>query len=125
MRVVSQDSKIDVAYDYGNLSVAVGSYEGTEYCAIYYYSFSSQRGTKLAEYSTEEKALKAMEMLRMAYVGTMLNVNCNITEDFESQLKQMMKNGFGVVCINSKENQCDFKPLNTVFQFPKDEDVEV
>ena len=123
MRVISQNRKSDIPYElfvFGltqdNCIVAIRDTIARP---------SEMANGLVAKYSTEEKALKAMEMLRMAYVGTMLNVNCDITEDFETQLTQMMKHGFGVVCINSKENQCDFKPLNTVFQFPKDEEIEV
>lgn len=64
MRVISQDGTIDVPYDYFSLSVASGKYEDVEVAYIYCHNLSSPNGTKLAEYSTEAKAIKVMEMLR-------------------------------------------------------------
>ena len=64
MRVISQDGTIDVPYDYYSLSMYSRKCEDVEVEYIYCYSLSSPNGTKLAEYSTEEKAKKAMEMLR-------------------------------------------------------------
>lgn len=67
MRVISQDGTIDVPYDYFSLSLASGKYEDVEVAYIYCHNLSSPNGTKLAEYSTKAKALKAMEMLRSCY----------------------------------------------------------
>ena len=67
MRILSQDGTIDVPYDYFSLSVASGKYEDVEVAYIYCHNLSSPNGTKLAEYSTKAKAIKAMEMLREQY----------------------------------------------------------
>ena len=67
MRVISQDGTIDVPYDYFSLSMASGKYKDVEVAYIYCHNLSSPDGTKLAEYSTREKAKKAMEMLRETY----------------------------------------------------------
>lgn len=69
MRVISQDGTIDVPYDYFSLSVASSKYEDVEVAYIYCHNLSSPNGTKLAEYSTKAKAIKAMEMLRETYTG--------------------------------------------------------
>ena len=68
MRLISQDGMIDVPYEYGSLSVGVGKVEEIEHAVIKYRNVSSPNGTKLAEYSSRDKALKVMEMLREEYL---------------------------------------------------------
>ena len=91
MRLISQDGMTDVNYDNGSLTIGVGMYEEYVLAIISYYDHSCQKGTKLAEYSSKSKALKAMEMLRKEYLETVY----------------------------------DYRTKPKVFQFPKDEDVEV
>ena len=67
MRVISQDGAIDVPYEISSLSMASGKYEDVEHAAIYCHNSSTVMGTKMAEYSSKEKAKKAMEMLREEY----------------------------------------------------------
>lgn len=67
MRVISQDGTIDVPYEISSLSMAVGKYENVEHAAIFCHNSSTAMGTKMAEYSSKEKAKKAMEMLREEY----------------------------------------------------------
>ena len=98
MRVISQDGTIDITYDYFSLTIASGRYEDVEVSCIFCHNLSSPLGTKLAEYSSKEKAQKVMEMLRNNYLDFMTET----TPD---------GNGF---CFNQPK----------VFQFPKDEDVE-
>ena len=97
MRVISQDGTIDIPYE----SVIIQRF-GRE---IYFLNKNLIGVEQLvsdmdiATYSTEEKAKKAMEMLRNNYLDFMTVA----TPD---------GNGF---CFNQPK----------VFQFPKDEDVEV
>ena len=97
MRVISQDGTIDIPYD----SVIIQRF-GRE---IYFLNKNLTGVEQLvsdmdiATYSTEEKAQKAMEMLRNNYL------------DFMTEATPY-GNGF---CFNQPK----------VFQFPKDEDVEV
>ena len=97
MRVISQDGTIDIPYE----SVIIQRF-GRE---IYFLNKNLIGVEQLvsdmdiATYSTEEKAKKAMEMLRNNYLDFMTEA----TPD---------GNGF---CFNQPK----------VFQFPKDEDVEV
>lgn len=58
MRIISQDETIDVPYEHTTLIR-----EGTEI----YLSSIKLRDTLIAKYSTEEKAVKAMEMCRRYY----------------------------------------------------------
>lgn len=64
VRVINQDGTIDVPYNFFSLSVASGKCKDVEYACIYCHNISAPHGTKLAEYSSKEKALKAMQMLR-------------------------------------------------------------
>lgn len=123
MRVISQDGKIDVPYDYFSLSVASGKYEDVEVAYIYCHNLSSPNGTKLAEYSAKEKALKAMEMLREAYTGKpKLNVNeiPNLTpQEFGEKL------GISDILLCDKTNADVSFSSNYYFQFPQDDEIEV
>ena len=97
MRVISQDGTIDIPYE----SVIIQRF-GRE---IYFLNKNLigveqlVNDMDIATYSTEAKAQKAMEMLRNNYLDFMAEA----TPD---------GNGF---CFNQPK----------VFQFPKDEDVEV
>lgn len=124
MRVISQDGTIDVPYDYFSLSVASRKYEDVEVAYIYCHNLSSPNGTKLAEYSTEEKAIKAMEMLREAYIGMpVVMQNVDISEDVAEEFERLNKCGVMVQAEN-QPSKVDF--INSaVFQFPQDEDVEI
>lgn len=123
MRIISQDGKIDVPYDYFSLSVASGKYEDVEVAYIYCHNLSSPNGTKLAEYSAKEKALKAMEMLREAFTGKpKLNVNeiPNLTpQEFGEKL------GISDILLCDKTNADVSFSSNYYFQFPQDDEIEV
>lgn len=128
MRVISQDGKIDIPYDYFSLSMACarivsGMVEDRNVFSIVCHNLSSPNGTKLAEYSTEEKAKKAMEMLRVAYAGKFIT-NADIPDDFNETLKTAMKGGFGTVIVKDSCSRVEFNNLNGYFQFPKEEELE-
>lgn len=125
MRILSQDGTIDIPYDYFSLTIATGKYEDVEFAGIYCHNLSSTKGTKLAEYSSKEKAQKAMEMLRTAYTGRFVT-NADISDDFNERLHELMKCGFGTVIVkDTNDSRVEFDNLNGYFQFPQDEDVEV
>lgn len=106
MRIISQCGTIDVPYDSGSLVIASGRYEDVKVAIIYYHNFSTTKGTKLAEYYSEAKAQKAMDMLRDAY------------------LSRMELDG-GYDTVHGCYIQPNYWVLPKVFQFPKDEDLEV
>ena len=96
MRIISQDGTIDIPYGLTSIQlvskttiVAQGSYFGS----------GNDNFATIAEYSTEAKAQKAMEMLR---------------EKYKDYAKATNKSNFFTMFDYPK-----------VFQFPKDEDVEV
>ena len=124
MRVISQDRTIDVPYDYFSLSVASGKYEDVEVAYIYCHNLSSPNGTRLAEYSTKEKALKAMEMLREAYTSMPIVMqNVDVSDDMEKEFERLKKCGIMVQAVN-QPSKVDFIN-NAVFQLPQDDEIEV
>lgn len=106
MRVISQDGTIDVPYEYFSLVVSIRKCKDVEHVCIYCHNISAPHGTRLAEYSSKEKALKAMEMLREKYLSRM-----------------KLDGGYDIV------NKCYVQPnywvLPKVFQFPRDDGIEV
>ena len=123
MRIISQDGTIDIPY---------------EQCVIQrfkteiYFLNKNLTGVEqlvsdmeIATYSTEEKAEKAMEMLRTAYTGRFVTT-ADIPDDFEEQLKELMKGGFGTVIFkDTNDSRVEFDNLNGYFQFPQDDEIEV
>ena len=118
MRLISQNGAIDVPYEMSAIrnedNVIILNMVGEEV-----------KGSVIARYSTSEKAQKSMEMLRTAYTGRFVT-NADISDDFNEQLKELMKGGFGTVIVkDTNDSRVEFDNLNGYFQFPKDEDVEV
>jgi hypothetical protein len=112
MRIISQDGTIDVPYNFFSVSIASGKYKGVEYGCIYCHNISAPHGTKLAEYSSKEKALKVMEMLRdhhekVAFLKTVIN-----TEKGTQFVRSLSETNFD-------------KMTQNYFQFPKDDEVQV
>lgn len=96
MRVISQDGMFDFPYEH----IAVYRCETRILCHWY----AEQRSANtLAEYETEEKAVKAMDMLRNAYTG------CLWTESHYDMAAQA--------------NVSDIVANNVVFQFPLNSEV--
>lgn len=116
MRIISQDGTIDIPYNLFSLSVASGKCKDVEYACIYCHNISAPHGTKLAEYSSKEKALKAMEMLREQYerLEVFKVLASGATEHMEKSL-----NYEELVKYNQS-----YREMN-VFQFPKDDEIEV
>ena len=115
MRIISQDGTLDMPY---------------EICSVWCRSSvimcdmcGDNTNTILATYSAEEKAKKAMEMLRVAYAGKFIT-NADIPNDFNETLKTAMKGGFGTVIVKDTCDRVEFNNLNGYFQFPKEEELE-
>ena len=118
MRIISQNGMIDVPYE-------ISAIRKDDKLIILYMIGETGKGIVIARYSTSEKAEKAMEMLRTAYTGRFVT-NADIPDDFNEQLKELMKGGFGTVIVkDTDDSRVEFNNLNGYFQFPQDEDVEV
>lgn len=112
MRVISQNGTIDVPYDYFSLSMASGKYKDVEVACIYCHNLSSPNGTKLAEYSAKEKAIKAMEMLRKVYENNVFYHCTAGSKRFEEVQRILSEEQFQ-------------KATTEYFQFPQDDEIEV
>lgn len=124
MRVISQDGTMDVPYDYFSLSIASGKYEDVEVAFICCHNLSSPNGTKLAKYSSREKALKVMELLRETYIGMPIVMqNVDVSEDVAKEFERLKKCGV-MVRAENQPSKVDFIN-NAIFQFPADDEVEV
>ena len=123
MRVISQDGTMDVPYEISSFSMAVGKYENVEHAVIFCYNYSTSMGTKMAEYGSKEKAKKAMEMLRDAYIGMPIVMqNVDVSEDVSREFERLKKCGIMVQTENQPSKiECI---SNAIFQFPTEEELE-
>ena len=109
MRVISQDGTIDIPYD----SVIIQRF-GRE---IYFLNKNLIGVEQLvsdmdiATYSTEEKAQKAMEMLRISYENNEFYHHTSNSEHFTEFAKALSEEMFK-------------KATSEYFQFPTDEELE-
>ena len=105
MRVISQDGTLDFPYELSairinNEVITMTMCEETAYSNV------------IAKYSTEEKAIKAMEMLRKVYENNVFYHCVAGSKRFEE-----------VQSILSEEQ---FRKATTeYFQFPQDDEIEV
>jgi predicted SAM-dependent methyltransferase len=117
MRLVSQNGEFDVPYEIASLS-------RTGNIIRAYIPMVGEKGTVMAHYSTEEKAEKAMEMLRNTYTGAFFAQNIEITEDIEKEFMKMASTkGFGIIKTMVNSPDIKFEPANIAFRFPKDDEV--
>ena len=109
MRVISQDGTIDIPYE----DVIIQRFESRIY-------FLNKNLTgveplnddmQIAEYSKEEKAKKAMEMLRIAYGNNEFYHNTGNSEHFVEFCKSLSREMFN-------------KSTSEYFQFPTEEELE-
>ena len=122
MRVISQDGTLDIPYELS--AVTIGH-------KVDLSKFNINIRSKLldeipcivATYSTEEKAKKAMEMLRDAYIGMPIVMqNVDISEGVMKEFERLKKCGIVVQTENQPSKiECI---SNAIFQFPTDEELE-
>lgn len=122
MRVISQDGMQDIPYKKFVFSITkdnriVATIGCTAPPTELYMS-------SVAKYSTQEKAMKAMKMLRSAYTGMpVVFQNIEPSEKFRELLEITKTNGI-ITITDDKKSKIEYVN-NVIFQFPKDEDVEV
>lgn len=121
MRVISQDGMQDIPYKKFVFSITkdnriVATIGCTAPPTELYMS-------SVAKYSIQEKAMKAMEMLRSAYTGMpVVFQNIEPSEKFRELLEITKTNGI-ITITDDKKSKIEYVN-NVIFQFPKDEDVE-
>lgn len=122
MRVISQDGTLDMPYE----EVIIQRFKSR----IYFLNKnltgveSLSDDMQIAEYSTEAKAIKAMEMLRETYIGMPIVMqNVAISENLAKEFERLKKCGIMVRAENQPSKvEC---VNNAVFQFPQDDEIEV
>ena len=122
MRVISQDGMQDIPYEKFVFSITkdnriVATIGCTAPPAELYMS-------SVAKYSTQEKAVKAMGMMRSAYAGMpVIFQNVEPSEDVERMFERTKMNGI-VAITDYKKSKIEYVN-NVIFQFHKNEEVEV
>lgn len=120
MRVISQNRKNDFPYENGTVFFCEAAGRNIIKIKI---SGDDALGV-LGEYSTREKAIKAMEMLREAYIGMPIVMqNVAISEDVAKEFERLKKCGI-MVRTENQPSKVDFIN-NSIFQFPQDNEIEV
>lgn len=122
MRVISQDGTFDIPYE----MVVIQRFKEKIY--FLNQNLAGIEGVtsdlEIARYSTEEKAIKAMEELREAYIGIpIIMQNVDISENVEKEFERLKKCGV-MVRAENQPSKVDFIN-NAIFQFPKDGEIEV
>ena len=114
MRVISQEGFCyqDIPYEHSAFYMSTSGTHIYANCNGVVYS--------LAEYSTVEKAEKAMQKLHECYTGVLLMQNVDLPEDMAEQLKNMTTE---FICVNSREDNVRIEPLHTVFRFPQEGEI--
>ena len=117
MRVISQDGTIDIPYE---LSVIwISEKNGYSVKA----NMPNDEAVLLGMYSSREKALRSMEMLRETYIGMPIVMqNVDVSENVAKKFERLKK--FGVmVRADNQPSKVEYIN-NVIFQFPKDDEVE-
>jgi hypothetical protein len=118
MRLVSQDGTVDVPYDIS--AISLGEY-GAKHIIYVRSKFLDDKPCAFAYYSTKEKALKAINMLKCAYTGVVIMQNVEQTKEALERLKSV---NVVLTSIDNQPSNIEYMN-NAIFQFPKDEEIEV
>lgn len=122
MRIISQDGMIDVPYE--QMIININYKDKTQIMACGSSCDSGYSTFIIAEYSTEAKARKAMEMLRKTYAGLpIIMQNAEITDDVTEMFKEWEKQGIFVRTADNQPSKVEFLN-NGYFQFPADDELE-
>ena len=114
MRVISQSGNYDFPYEH-----IVVRHEMEYVMAVH-----KEKEYVLGKYSSDDKAIKAMEMLREAYIGMPIVMqNVDISEDMAKEFERLNKCGV-IVQAENQQSKVDFIN-NAFFQFPQDDEIEV
>ena len=115
MRIVSQNGLVSVPFEMTAIHVT-GTFIKMNMAG------DTGKGTVIAEYSTLEKAEKAMQLLHKAYSGMpIIFQNVEIPEIDYDKLKGILDCSI-IASIPNEPPKIEYIS-NTVFQFPKEEDL--
>ena len=114
MRIISQSGRIDIPYEVAVVYVEYESVIAKVGDEIY----------AMGNYSTEEKAFKAVKMLIDTYTGMPIVMqNVDVSEDMAKEFERLKKCGV-IVQAENQPSKVEFVN-NAVFQFPQDDEIEV
>lgn len=121
MRIISQDGRIDMPYD--GICLEICGFKNADILARHPHITSNAEIICMANYSTEEKAMKAMEMLHRAYSGEPLYVN---TESFDKDIYEKLAHlPQSPLIVDAKNKGIDVTHIgNIVWRFPQEDEIE-
>ena len=122
MRVISQDGTMDFPYE--NSIVFIDT-RAKDAVFVRMQAIGDDEASIMADYSTEEKAKKAMEMLRKAYVGNIVMFqNVEPTDELKEMLKIHGIEAIYAILDNQPQEIKFENHQNFYFQFPTEEELE-
>lgn len=112
MRIISQNEKLDLPYE--NIVVEI-----MDSVIVAYTPMTSP--LRMAQYKSQEKAEKAMQLLHEAYTGApFIMKNVEVPVGFAEQLKNMRS---GFITVLDHGDNVKIEPMNIVFRFPQDDEI--
>lgn len=112
MRVISQNERLDLPYE--NIVVEIMDSVIVAYTPM-------TNPLRMAQYKSQEKAEKAMQLLHEAYTGApFIMKNAEVPVGFAEQLKNMRS---GFITVLDREDNVRIEPMNIVFQFPAEDEL--
>lgn len=113
MRIIDQ-----LGCDYPYESIVISHGDGLIYARAV---SNMEKRYLLARYSTQEKALRAMQMLHECYTGMLYMWNVSLPE--KETLADYLKRRSGFISIIDKESDVKIEAMNIVFRFPQEDEV--
>lgn len=122
MRVISQNGTTDIRYENFAFGITLDN------CIVASRNLSASPQEllcgKMEKYSSKEKALKAMEILREAYICMPIVMqNVDVSEDVVNEFEKLKKCGV-MIRADNQPSKVEFIN-NSIFQFPQDDEIEV
>lgn len=122
MRVISQNGTTDIRYENFSFGITLDN------CIVASRNLAASPQEllcgKMAKYSSKEKALKAMEILRETYLSMPIVMqNVDVSEDVVKEFEKLKKCGV-MIRADNQPSKVEFIN-NAVFQFPQDDEIEV
>lgn len=112
MRVISQNERLDLPYE--NIVMEI-----MDSVIVAYTTMTTP--LRIAQYKSQEKAEKAMQMLHEAYTGAPFAMkNVEVPVGFAEQLKNMRS---GSIMVMDHGDNVKIEPMNIVFRFPKEDEL--
>ena len=112
MRIISQNEELDLPYE--NIVVEIMDSVIVAYTPM-------TNPLRMAQYKSQDKAEKAMQMLHEAYTGAPLIIeNIEVPDDFAEKLKALRN---GIITIIDREDNVRIEPMNIVFRFPQEDEI--